>query len=381
MPNNQTNGLHLPSLSISNFRGIHRLSIGRLGRVTLLGGRNGIGKTTILEAVRVYAARAQPRTLDEILDQREEISHPFDEDRLPVRSRDYTALFFGRDSTQDQAVAIGPTFQPTELVMQLCPLEALEVGQQELFTEISMVGDWQFLRVRFRGREVSYPAMPVDRDPRVSELWRRHTRARRRGLFEFEEWGILDCESLGPGVADNSTLARFWDAVALTEEEDLSLQALRLAIGDIERIAVVGDEGSRYRGTGRRVVVKVRGHPVPVPLKSLGDGATRLFAAGLALANSRDGFLVIDEAENGIHYSLERDFWRVVLRTAHEYNVQVLATTHSSDCVAGFGLAAAEAKDIDGVYVRLDRHGDSLRAVEYTEEELQTVAGQGIEVR
>ena len=34
--------------------GIDRLSIGRLGRVTLLGGRNGVGKTTVIEAVRVH---------------------------------------------------------------------------------------------------------------------------------------------------------------------------------------------------------------------------------------------------------------------------------------------------------------------------------------
>ena len=51
--------LHLPDLSIAGFRGIERLSIPRLGRVTLLAGRNGAGKTTVLDAVRVYASRGQ----------------------------------------------------------------------------------------------------------------------------------------------------------------------------------------------------------------------------------------------------------------------------------------------------------------------------------
>ncbi|MXY71001.1 MAG: AAA family ATPase [Acidobacteriia bacterium] len=381
MPDKRTNGPHLPDLSIRNFRGIQHLSIRRLGRVTLLGGRNGIGKTTILEAVRVYAARAHPRALDEILGQREETPRVFDEDHLGARYRDYTALFHGRAAAQEPTVEIGPISEPAELVMQLCPWEALADRQQELFAEISMVGDWQFLRVRFKGGEISFPAMPVERDPRAAELRRHYTRSRRHGLFEYEQWGTLNCESLGPGIADNSTLARFWDSVALTEEEDLSLQALRLASSDIERIAVVGDEGSGFRGHSRRIVAKVRGYADPVPLKSLGDGATRLFAAGLALANSRGGFLMIDEAENGIHHSLEHAFWRMVLRAAHEYNVQVLATTHSSDCVAGFARAAAEAEHIDGSYVRLDGEGDRLRAVEYTEEELQTVAEQAIEVR
>ena len=49
--------LHLPSLVIKNFRGIDELTIPRLGRVTLLAGKNGVGKTTVLDAVRVWADR------------------------------------------------------------------------------------------------------------------------------------------------------------------------------------------------------------------------------------------------------------------------------------------------------------------------------------
>lgn len=49
--------LFLPHLSIRGFRGITELVIPRLGRVTLLAGKNSVGKTTVLDAVRVYAAR------------------------------------------------------------------------------------------------------------------------------------------------------------------------------------------------------------------------------------------------------------------------------------------------------------------------------------
>lgn len=150
---------------------------------------------------------------------------------------------------------------------------------------------------------------------------------------------------------------------------------------DIERVAVVGDDERRYPGDGRRVVVKLKGHSRPVPLKSLGDGVTRVFAVGLALANSRDGFLVIDEAENGIHHTLQPDFWTMVLRVAQQNNVRVLATTHSWDCVTGFARAAVQVSSAAGVVVRLERDGERIRAVEYSEEDLQTAAEQHIEVR
>ena len=104
-----------------------------------------------------------------------------------------------------------------------------------------------------------------------------------------------------------------------------------------------------------------------------------MFGIALALANSQDGFLVIDEAENGIHHSVQRDFWKMVIRTAHENNVQVLATTHGWDCVAGFAQAATKLGE--GALVRLETNGDGIRAVEYSEEDLRVAAEQGIEVR
>ena len=54
-----SDNLHLPNLTIKGFRGIEELSIRKLGRVTLLAGKNGVGKTTVLDAVRAYAARGR----------------------------------------------------------------------------------------------------------------------------------------------------------------------------------------------------------------------------------------------------------------------------------------------------------------------------------
>ena len=132
---------------------------------------------------------------------------------------------------------------------------------------------------------------------------------------------------------------------------------------------------------GRVVVVRIAGQERPVPLRSLGDGAVRLFGVALALANSQGGFLLIDEAENGIHHSIQRDFWRMVLLTAQENNVQVFATTHSWDCAAGFAQAAVDAEGVEGALVRLDSDGENVRAVEYSERQLHVAAEQGIEVR
>ena len=53
--------------------------------------------------------------------------------------------------------------------------------------------------------------------------------------------------------------------------------------------------------------------------------------------------------KTGIHHSVQPKFWKMVLQTAQRNNVQVLATTHSWDCVKGFAEAAAELEEVEGV--------------------------------
>ena len=69
------------------------------------------------------------------------------------------------------------------------------------------------------------------------------------------------------------------------------------------------------------------------------------------------------------------------MKTAYENNIQVLATTHGWDCVAGFAQAATDSTEVEGTLVRLETKGNETRAVEYSEEELRAVAEQRIEVR
>ena len=159
------------------------------------------------------------------------------------------------------------------------------------------------------------------------------------------------------------------------------LTALNMIYGEVvEGVSVIGGDDRNSSG-GRRPIVKLKGQDWPVPLRSLGDGAVRFLSVALALANSRDGFLLIDEAENGVHHAVQRDYWRMVMRTAYENNVQVFATTHSWDCVRGFAQAAAENENVEGVLIRLEKEEDGLRAVRYSEEDLKIAADQKIEVR
>ena len=382
----ETSRLHLPDLTIKGFRGIDELSIPRLGRVTLLAGRNSVGKTTVLDAVRVYAARGRYSTLSSLLWDREEVTVATDQDGDSKLLPDWQGLFHGRDAPQCTPISIGPENSQERLSIQTATLTGVQTNY------LDQVADFvptQVLKAVFGSNEQILPWI-ISSNEYDANLGHRTAIARRaprqmnRLLNDDEPPPAIQCEFLGPGLLNNNDLARLWDGVELGTPDDRkrALDALRLVFGGgIDHVVMIGDHQSGGRTSGRRAIVTLKGGNHPVPLRSLGDGALRLLGVAVTLANSRGGFLLIDEAENGIHHTIQRDYWRMILQTAQENNVQVLATTHSWDCVTGFAQAASELEDVEGVLVRLSRSGGDLRAVEYPEEELAIAAEQGIEVR
>ena len=357
--------LHLPDLTIKGFRGIDQLTIPRLGRVTLLAGKNGVGKTTVLEAVHLFAARGRFSSLSDLLSSREEVHFGSDNNGDGTSELDALSLFH-RSVSEETTLLIGPGNASEQLRIEMTSLAKFRS------TLLNLADPVPGLSVSFRGKRQVRWFIPsgglndFSRSQRLPE--------------NDEPEPRLTCELLGPDVLGENDLARFWDKVALTDNEQRAVSALQLIAGSsVTGVALVGD--GRPNASGRRTVVRVTGYDLPVPLKSLGDGAVRLYGIALALANSRGGLLLIDEAENGIHHTAQYETWKLVLQTALANEVQVLATTHSWDCVRGFAYAAAEFEDGEGMLIRLDRDNRGLRAVEYSKEGLLTAAEQGIEVR
>src|SRR5437879_3639981 len=73
-PSPQKSELRLPSLEIRNFRAFDHLQIESLGRVNLITGRNNVGKTSVLEAVYLYARGGGALSLHAILSSRDEFA-------------------------------------------------------------------------------------------------------------------------------------------------------------------------------------------------------------------------------------------------------------------------------------------------------------------
>ena len=333
-----------------------------------MAGKNGVGKTTVLDAVYAYASRGRLDALREILIRREEVTAIRGEDGELAGAPALDRLFHWNGHAR-AAIEIGPIGDGPMLSIK--DIDEIADVPSKLLDYVEL-DDIKILRVQFAETQSFHPWPDVALIQRPFPLDSR--------LSSQEKTAApIRCEYLGPGPLEGTELAALWDKVALTDDETLALNALQIVFGD--RVARVAAIGGDLRRSGRHVVVKLANHANPVPLRSLGDGATRMFGVALALANCRDGFLLIDEAENGIHYSVQSKFWNMILRAADAHNVQVVATTHSKDCINGFAAAALDCPDVNGNLIRLERRDDELRAIDYSKEELETAAEQNIEVR
>src|SRR5690606_12575313 len=127
---------------------------------------------------------------------------------------------------------------------------------------------------------------------------------------------LAPCQFVSSGGPDDWEIAHLWDRIALTDLEDAVTAALRLVEPRIERITLVGEGVGARRE--RSVLVKLTGQDRRVTLRSMGEGINRLFGLMLALVNARDGVLLVDEIENGLHYTVLPSLWRLILATAEE---------------------------------------------------------------
>lgn len=368
--------LKLQSLSIKNYRSLRDISVERIGRLNLITGPNNAGKTSLLEVIRIWAARSDISTLTGIIDARDESRLPVQEIDNPHKDENYLlgclCLFAGYPTLEDSVqlpILITDGKADLEIFVDEQKIDWPSISGVEVQGDIGKATLWS---LNVSAEDQPTRSFPIFSTYSVSEPLGNPRHLLMNGTTS------TPCLSISSGSVNGiigSDTAKLWDAIALTDREEAVLRGLRIIEPRIVRLNYIhGERGNRIP------VVRLLGIDRPVPLRSLGDGVTRLFQILLALANAAGGFLTVDEFENGLHYSIQEASWRVVLELARELDVQVFATTHSNDSVEAFEQVSEAAAD-DMVLIRLVRDSGTVRAETLGSEKLALRLELGQEVR
>lgn len=345
----------ITSLEIENFRCFRKLRAEGLSRVNLIVGANNAGKTVLLEAIEA-AVSSSPFPLYRSSRERGEHRRRREDER-PIIELDLRHWFHGHRFAQGSTLAVRAKGE-RELSFS-STIEAVPPNASPPY----IPGGLQLTIRRLGGPFI--PAFPLSADGWLptGDLYVNSN----IGLRLQPPVGFVTTDRLSP-----RELARLWTNVVLTPGEARTTEALRLIDPAIERIAL---------SEGDETIAKVllRGAEEPVPLGTLGEGVSRILTLALHLVVTGGGYLLLDEIENGLHWSVMPKVWRFLIETALARDVQVFATTHSKDWLEGLAdLHRADPELAANVSVHRLEAGretsvrfDAGRIAEYVEMELE----------
>jgi len=369
--------LVLDSLEIKNFRAFKHLRIEKLGRVNLIVGKNNVGKSSVLEALWLYATKGDPNVVMQLLRERDELKDAEGQESTSASFKNVSALkhlFYGRKDipVQSDQILIGSSAVGRDTIaIGVAPYERSNSGNgYAVLRPVEVTGDV------FTANLVPSITIDIGEDTHMHFPLDQNYKSEHPGYrpVKVVEMVVRSVMVADDGLSAND-VAAYWDNIVLSDLQDEIIIALKIIAPDVVGINLKGG------GSDRIPIVKVGQFDAPIPLRSLGDGMNRMFGIALALVNAKDGMLLIDEVDTGLHYSVLPDLWKLIFEVAHRLNVQVFATSHSWDCIQAFQLAAEENQEEEGVLVRLENRKAGIGAVTFDEMELAIVTREQIEVR
>ena len=343
-------------INVCNYRGFGDVTVGNLGRINLVAGRNNAGKTALLEAVWLLCGAADPHmAVNSHVARR---VRTIGEQPSWMAETYWKPFFHGLETGRSLTVS-GRHTSVGDMKLEIA-------WKRSRKTEIPRTGGNGIPEKGGYTLEFTYT------DPnagRVSSEARETT-----GNFEFDrkdDYVPFDSAILPPGSGDVRD-----DAVRLGQ-----LRKQKLEAGFLDALRVIEPRLQRAEDNASSGVPMIHvdvGLSELVPLPVMGAGMTHLARIVLAVASVGEGVVLVDEIENGLHHSVLPNVWRVVGKAAERSNVQMFVTTHSFECIE----AAYEALGEDGFRLhRLEAGEGGVRCITYSPDEVGTAIRHVMELR
>ena len=373
----------LNSLLINNYKNIRHLSIPKLGRVNLIWGKNNVGKSTLLEALSIYASNGRASQLYEILKMRGEDLNAFGYRDSITADEELNAFLplvsdYKRSILETDGVQIGENGNNvvTIKLVRISRIPTIVSGKKQTFRLVESVDAPQEgtivsqnlgIQMTNQAKQLNYE---IDLDGHGVQI---------NDLFNPDGMPInVPFKYISSKGNQGIGIDKLWSSVSMSENEDYVIKALQIIEPRIKRFNILTSDSTGSE-QGFIPFVLLEGENSRVRLSSMGDGINRILSIILSLINCKGGIFLLDEFENGLHYSVQSKLWDIIFELAKNLDIQVFVTTHSNDCINSF---AHSPMSKDGLAIRLDMGANGLKAQLYEEpEKLIFAMNESIELR
>jgi AAA15 family ATPase/GTPase len=379
------------TLEIKNYRSLKHLIFHKLGRINLFVGKNNTGKTSVLEAISLYHKKGSlDWVFQEILKNRRE--NLVDEDKKKYQElaiESLSSLFTERiiPYAAEEAIRINEINVPNGFSLRFVKYVQVkseipkDEGMPEFFT--GMIGMIDKMSAKRLEVPIDYRGAKIGIEIKNGDKIDFHSLDKDRDFVDFiSDFGNNDTSNdlrfIRSRDINQEENIDLWSKIALTDKEQEVINALKIIRPDIERLAYVQVENSEEQIPK----IKLEGQNKPWSILTMGDGINRILTFILNLVSLENGILLIDEFENGLHYTVQEELWEVIFKTAYKLNLQVFVTTHSSDCINAFSRVIERFPEYsDSKMIRLDNKKGNISAKEFDAQKLRIAEESNIELR
>lgn len=351
------------SMRLKNFRGFEEIELSDMCPITLISGKNNVGKSAILEAVFLFFDHQHQDSFIKI--------DMFRGNYMPNRGTNlWESLFYQMDMSR---------------TMQI------EMRLDDTLATLRYIRDSSF--VPFYNASLPKEAM----DDIITSAKLTHTLKFQYEKGDYAEEGHFIAGQTGifqnmttnqenqvepmPYVQPinhrhffDSMIVDYFGTIEMQQKKQDVIDIMQIIDEDIQDIITISTNGQAS------LYVKTNDHLLPLHL--MGDGTSKLLCLIVFIISRPNSIFLVDEIEDGFHYSMYPKLWEIIATIARKYACQIIATTHSYECIVGAidGIESAGRKH-EFCYFRLNRNGTQNRAYRYSDELLRIAIAEDMEVR
>lgn len=364
----------IKSLKIQNFRCFPELSVTGLAPITLFGGKNNSGKSAILEAIFLNFRHRYPNVFFALAAGRNGNGN-----LQAMPERIWNPLFFDFDKTDECSLSVMQDNNTKSILTMKKVTDqnaSLDINTGSVTAILKQGYDPHFLDRHFYALHYTY------------KLGNRQT----QGQFSFENnqirhvsIGVKGHEKELPLIkinfyknvymVDNVTIAEWVSKFILDGNKTELVDVLQIFDTRIIDITTLVENNIPY-------VYVILADKVKMPITYMGDGINKILQLLLLILTSPNGIVLLDEIENGFHYSVYGNVLKLLYEAALKVNCQLLITTHNIDILRQSAETMKAMGKLQSLsYQRISASSRGRRAYGFSGDELEAALDAELEVR
>ncbi len=337
------------SLEIHNFKHLFNFKLNGLSRVNIIAGKNNSGKSTILEALFLFI-----------------------DPSVTTRSLAWRGIRQVSSTPEAMWGHLFPFYDTTKKIRISLDKHAMEIKQSNDFVPP---------RPPQNGIQTISHGGPA---PSLEFRYYKKNKETGKVNIAASDGGVHIVKQSMPGipVTYSSSLtqnleedANRFSSLDQCGRSDFLISALQQIIPELVGLSI----GIHSNATMIQAELSTTKRKIPFAL--LGDGTVKLLNILLSIAAAENGIALIDEIENGFHYTVMPFIWKAIDNVSKDFNTQVFVTTHNYEMLKS--LIDEEGEILEGVnYIRLDKTDDNeIKVVDFPTDVLASSLSSDWEIR